>query len=194
MERRGRHVVRADQPLAIELASTIHAADDGVVDVLEDPDGLRTWLDANRDRLAGIRGLRRLDVRAALPAVRRLRDAGRALMAVAASGGRPAPADGAAGNEALRSAPGQVELRWKGSGRPAVVPAAAPDPLTELLALLALDLIDVLTGVHGEVQACGAPSCVLLFVRTHPRQAWCSPSCGNRARVARHYRRTRESN
>ncbi|MCX4390896.1 CGNR zinc finger domain-containing protein [Micromonospora peucetia] len=27
------------------------------------------------------------------------------------------------------------------------------------------------------------------FVREHSRQQWCKPSCGNRARVARHYQR-----
>jgi predicted RNA-binding Zn ribbon-like protein len=35
-----------------------------------------------------------------------------------------------------------------------------------------------------------AHDCVLLFTATHPRRQWCSPSrCGNRARVARYYRR-----
>ncbi|WP_433213714.1 CGNR zinc finger domain-containing protein [Microtetraspora malaysiensis] len=27
------------------------------------------------------------------------------------------------------------------------------------------------------------------FVKSHGRQEWCKPSCGNRARAARHYRR-----
>ncbi|WNM39110.1 CGNR zinc finger domain-containing protein [Micromonospora halotolerans] len=37
--------------------------------------------------------------------------------------------------------------------------------------------------------ACPAPRCVRYFVKEHPRQAWCKPSCGNRARVSRHYQR-----
>jgi predicted RNA-binding Zn ribbon-like protein len=32
---------------------------------------------------------------------------------------------------------------------------------------------------------CGAPSCGLFFLRNHWRQEWCTPGCGNRARVAR---------
>src|SRR5688500_8044535 len=193
MERIGCHVVRADQPLAIELASTIAAGEHGVVDALDDPDGLRTWIEVNRSRLDGLAGLRTIDGRgAALDAVRCLRDASRALMLAAATGGAPSPADVDVVNGALRAAPGHVELRWTARGRPATVPIGAAEPLTELLARLARDVVDVLTGEHGEVHACGAPSCVLLFVPTHPRQAWCSPSCGNRARVARHYRRTRE--
>ncbi|MEV8411642.1 CGNR zinc finger domain-containing protein, partial [Streptomyces niveus] len=31
------------------------------------------------------------------------------------------------------------------------------------------------------------------FVRSHPRREWCSADCGNRARVARHYRRRRDA-
>nr|WP_137969774.1 CGNR zinc finger domain-containing protein [Streptomyces antimycoticus] len=33
------------------------------------------------------------------------------------------------------------------------------------------------------------PNCLLFFVKHHARREWCSPACGNRVRVARHYRR-----
>jgi predicted RNA-binding Zn ribbon-like protein len=39
------------------------------------------------------------------------------------------------------------------------------------------------------LHACPAPRCVRYFLRERPQQAWCKPSCGNRARVARHYQR-----
>jgi len=42
-----------------------------------------------------------------------------------------------------------------------------------------------------ELRACLAPGCVLYFVKDHPRRAWCSTSCGNRERAARHYARRR---
>jgi predicted RNA-binding Zn ribbon-like protein len=35
------------------------------------------------------------------------------------------------------------------------------------------------------------PNCVLFFIKDHPRREWCSPGCGNRARVAHHYDRHR---
>jgi predicted RNA-binding Zn ribbon-like protein len=57
-------------------------------------------------------------------------------------------------------------------------------------ATIAADAIDLLTGTR-ELHLCGAPGCVLLFVKDHPRRAWCSDACGNRARQARHYARTR---
>ncbi|MFD8502059.1 CGNR zinc finger domain-containing protein, partial [Streptomyces sp. NPDC059687] len=34
-----------------------------------------------------------------------------------------------------------------------------------------------------------APNCLLFFVKNHARREWCSPTCGNRMRVARHHRR-----
>jgi predicted RNA-binding Zn ribbon-like protein len=42
-----------------------------------------------------------------------------------------------------------------------------------------------------DLRACLAPGCVLYFVKDHPRRAWCSTTCGNRARAARHYARHR---
>ncbi|MFE9682238.1 CGNR zinc finger domain-containing protein [Streptomyces sp. NPDC006285] len=31
------------------------------------------------------------------------------------------------------------------------------------------------------------------FLQDHPRQEWCTPSCGNRARVARHHERHKKT-
>ncbi|MEU9839973.1 CGNR zinc finger domain-containing protein [Actinomadura sp. NPDC048032] len=47
-------------------------------------------------------------------------------------------------------------------------------------------------GLAVEDAACEADDCVLLFLPAHPRRRWCSAArCGNRVRVARHYRRHR---
>ena len=43
----------------------------------------------------------------------------------------------------------------------------------------------------ADLRTCGAPGCVLMFLKHHPRREWCSNACGNRARQARHYDRTR---
>jgi predicted RNA-binding Zn ribbon-like protein len=43
------------------------------------------------------------------------------------------------------------------------------------------------------LRACHAPGCVLYFSKDHPRREWCSSTCGNRARVARHYKRHHSS-
>ncbi|MBI2237124.1 MAG: CGNR zinc finger domain-containing protein, partial [Actinobacteria bacterium] len=38
---------------------------------------------------------------------------------------------------------------------------------------------------------CAAPRCGRFFLAARPKQVWCTRACGNRARVARHYARTR---
>lgn len=70
---------------------------------------------------------------------------------------------------------------------------SATSPLDTALSTLARDAAALLTGNELELlRACQAPGCVQFFIKDHPRRNWCSPSCGNRARVAKHYARTRE--
>ena len=185
------HVVRADQPLAIELVSTVHVRDGATVDALTTPGELSAWLDVNDSRLDGI-ATARIDPVAVLEPVRELRGAVDRLARAAIAGQPPAPADVELVNTATRRAPAHRELRWTRRGRPVAVEVTPAGPADALLARLARDATGLLAGDHGELGACGGPSCILLFARTRPRQAWCSPACGNRARVARHYRRTRD--
>ena len=63
-----------------------------------------------------------------------------------------------------------------------------------VLGAFAADAIELLTGRSREdLRECGAPGCVLLYLKNHPRRAWCSNACGNRARQARHYQRARRT-
>jgi predicted RNA-binding Zn ribbon-like protein len=65
-------------------------------------------------------------------------------------------------------------------------------PVTAGLAGVAEDAIQLLAGDDAaSLRACYAPGCVLYFVKTHPRRQWCSVACGNRARAARHYQRSK---
>ncbi|MGI9031370.1 MAG: CGNR zinc finger domain-containing protein [Ilumatobacteraceae bacterium] len=182
------HVVRSDQPLAIELASTIHVADGSVVDALSTTSQLRTWLAINDERLSRPRPLAAGQL---LPDLRALRDALRRLFAAAIDHRRPLVADIASVNKATGCAPDHIELRWTSQHGPHGAHVGHADPGRAVLARIAADGIEVLTGAYGPLTACGGPSCVLFFVPAHPRQAWCSPGCGNRARVARHYQRSR---
>jgi predicted RNA-binding Zn ribbon-like protein len=44
----------------------------------------------------------------------------------------------------------------------------------------------------SRLRRCANPDCSMIFVAVNPRRTWCAPAvCGNRARVARHYRRVR---
>jgi predicted RNA-binding Zn ribbon-like protein len=130
-----------------------------------------------------------------------LRAAVRALFARTVSPGPASPADAhrlmpheealARLNAAAALEPVAPQLDWPAEGVPAAatLPSAA-DPDTRLLAALARATITFLTGPERELlRACTAPRCVRYFVKSHGRQEWCKPSCADRARAARHYRR-----
>ena len=72
---------------------------------------------------------------------------------------------------------------------------SAAYPLRAAIAGFAVDAVPLLAGDHdrGHLRACLAPACVLYFAQDHALREWCTPACGNRARVARHYRRTQEA-
>lgn len=198
----------AARELTLDLALTIrHDGHGGVADDLSEPRGLTRWVHDHGDELAGD-----LDVAAfaaddrALAAVRELRAAVRALFARAVSPEAPSPADALRllePAEALRrlnaaaaTVPAVPRLDWpQGAPPSAVTHPAAPVPgRVALAATLARSAVAFLAGPDRErLRACHAPRCVRYFIKEHPRQEWCKPSCGNRARVARHHERHRTS-
>ncbi|MGY0056133.1 CGNR zinc finger domain-containing protein [Streptomyces sp. LZ34] len=196
----------SDDRLALALAVTIrHDGNGGVADDLATPEGLTAWVRELAEPLGDA-----LDAQdftadaAALDAVRDLRAAVRALFARAVRPGPPSSADAhrllpgelavARLNAAAARVPGASCLEWAEGSAP-VIRAARPPGFTDadrLVAALARDAIGFLAGPERErLRACPAPRCVRYFVKDHPRQEWCKPSCGNRARVARHHRRHR---
>ncbi|WP_454131404.1 CGNR zinc finger domain-containing protein [Kitasatospora aureofaciens] len=81
-----------------------------------------------------------------------------------------------------------VRGQWPSSARPRSAesggrPSTRPGPCAAT---------DSLSGPQREqLRACTAPRCVRYSVKSHGRQGYCKPSCGDRARVARHCRRQR---
>ncbi|MFJ4537088.1 CGNR zinc finger domain-containing protein [Streptomyces tibetensis] len=138
---------------------------------------------------------------AQLTAVRALRDAVRALFARAVRPGEPSPADAARLmplpeavrhlNEAAARTPTVPALDWPEGAIPVVHrrPVGAGDDLTASLAHAVIAFLA--SPDRDRLRACHAPRCVRYFLKEHPRQEWCKPSCGNRARVARHHQRHR---
>jgi predicted RNA-binding Zn ribbon-like protein len=77
-------------------------------------------------------------------------------------------------------------------GQLRAVTAQHASPVRSALAGLGHEAVELLTGPSAvNLRACNAPGCVLYFVKSHPRREWCSETCGNRARAARHYQRVR---
>ncbi|MEV1118628.1 ABATE domain-containing protein [Actinosynnema sp. NPDC049800] len=174
--------------LALEFAGTVrHDGHGGLVDDLATPEGFTAWAgvradEALRQRAVELRwAVRSLFAHAAQADERldtpHLMDVGRALEVV---------------NDAAARAPRAARLEWDDQPRLRYVDSA--DEGDRLLAAVATAAIEFLAGgTRADLRACPAPRCIRYFVKAHPRQEWCKPSCGNRARVSRHYHRGRDS-
>lgn len=87
----------------------------------------------------------------------------------------------------------QEVLRTTGDGVGfELAPSVKALSVSALLASLAHEGARLLASPHAEqLRHCGNPDCILIFVdtsRSH-RRRWCSmDTCGNRAKVAKHYR------
>jgi predicted RNA-binding Zn ribbon-like protein len=180
------------EPLAVELHNTLYASAGEEIDGIETPESLGAWLDRIADRLpAPARdgdATRHREFLALRTAVREALHA--------ALEGKRVPAGGLEVlNEAAALAPVSplVVERPDGELRPETRYHAG-DATDIALAAIAADAIELLSGPGREdLRACGAPGCVLMFSKDHPRRTWCSAACGNRARQARHYERARRA-
>jgi predicted RNA-binding Zn ribbon-like protein len=186
--------VLPDEALPVRLMSTIWADTDGRHDDLRTTADVDAWLDA-------------VDVdRAGAPAndgelatARALRDAVRLLAAYVTADDRPGAAASAeqvgAALDLVNATAAELpapRLALRDGGLGVGAPAGA-SPVTTALARVAEQAVALLGGQDAaRLRACYAPGCVLYFVKTHPRRAWCSVACGNRVRAARHYQRARD--
>lgn len=176
------------EPLAIDLANTVMVVREGeTVDLLDLPESLQRWLEAERERLGEC-----AFAATQLESIRELRDAVRELLAAAAAGESPPVEALERVNAASAGVPVMAQLHVdEGGSLTAGELAEDRDPLAQLLAALARSAIDLLTGRSRErLKLCTAPSCGMFFLGT---RRWCCSACGNRARAARHYHRTRSA-
>jgi predicted RNA-binding Zn ribbon-like protein len=182
--------VRAE-PLAIELHNTLYASGSVHVDGLADQATAAAWLDAVSDRLPA-EGAGGDPCRGELIA---LREVVRDVLRAATERRSPARASIEALNQASARAPHSPGVRWRQHGAPQAITNYLSGQRADLvISAIAANAIELVTGPDRiQLRSCGAPGCVLIFLKDHPRREWCSPACGNRARQARHYQRTRRS-
>ncbi|GAA3841659.1 CGNR zinc finger domain-containing protein [Sphaerisporangium flaviroseum] len=190
--------------LALRFTRTIRARNGEVADALADTAGLTAWVRQNAADLGvdagGFTASDSLRDEVVL-----LRQAVRALFARAVAPGEPSSADAArlpaftealaAVNAAAMAVPLAPQLDWPACSEPTVrvTPSAQVSEQVRLRATLARAAIEFLAGPERErLRACPAPRCVIYFIKEHTRQEWCSVTCGNRARAARHYQRHRD--
>lgn len=182
--------------LPLDLARTLHRG--GTVDDLAEITGCTAWVRMRADVLGGWARAFTADESCRV-AVVELRRAVRALFAYAV---RPAPPTRPEAdqllplaealdvvNAAASRAPITPRLDWSGDDVPnAVIDTDETDPTILLTAALARATIEFLAGpLRADLRACTGPRCARYFIREHGRQAFCKPSCSNRARAARHY-------
>lgn len=182
------------EPMAIDLVNTLVPAAFGG-DLVATPDRIADWVEAEVERLPA-------DAvePPGVAAVGVLREALRTLFQAALDHTTPPGAPVRAVNAASRAGARYLELEWTARAAPRARPCwdrrAAGGHGAGLLVLgeIARSGIEVLGGPHRErLRRCEGPGCTLLFVALDPRRRWCAPHlCGNRVRVARHYRRRAE--
>lgn len=171
--------------LAVEFSGTLAAGPGRDADRLSSPSQLAAWLDDRGDRLPP----QGPETTARLGRFRALRDAVRDLLEAAASDLPPSGVALETVNEASASAASYPVL-----GSPGIVHVrmVSGDATVAILGAIARSAIELLSGPDRDrIRACAAPGCGRLFVATRPGRTWCSNACGNRARVARHYARSR---
>jgi predicted RNA-binding Zn ribbon-like protein len=163
--------------LALDLANTLRLERDGsTTDLLADRDRLANWL-----RRRGVAD------RVGAPELRALRGHVRALLAAAVQRRALPRTAAAAVNRAVAAAPAVAQL--EGDELVFHYHASPPDAF---LADIATSAISLVGGPRRDrLRRCAAPGCGRWFLASRPRQTWCRPSCGNRARLARFHQRRR---
>ncbi len=163
------------EPVAIDFANTVRRRGLEYVECLDSPRELVAWARFQRVRLT-VR-----EVAPRMEEVRELRDAVFALL-LAATRGEPAPPGVEQRlNAALAVLPLTPQLQL---GEVVLTAPGGAPALDELLARAAASTLDMLR--DPALAFCDAPSCGQFFLRHRGDQRWCGPSCGTRARVARH--------
>ncbi|WP_328991657.1 ABATE domain-containing protein [Kribbella sp. NBC_01245] len=194
--------------LAFNLAATIrNDGQGGVADGLDSPAKVDAWVLDNADlagRLVGelAGALNRFEADAeGVERIVGVRRAVRSLFAQVVGLEAASKADAqrllepgvaiAQLNDAAKDLRGPL-LEWASDGP---VPRWEPveglaEPIDLLIAALGRSGVGFLVGPDRDrLRACPAARCVKYFLQDDPRQTWCTPTCGNRERVNRHYRK-----
>jgi predicted RNA-binding Zn ribbon-like protein len=177
----------AEPLVALDLVDTHALCLDPPKDFIADEAGHDRWWELEAGRLPGAPP-------PATSATRRLRSVLRGLFEAHLTGGTPDPqliADLNAAAAAVPTSPrldgwgaqAQAGTRWHDdyNGHPGLAAIAG-----EAIRLLAdRERLE-------KLRSCADPACSMLFLAENKRRVWCAANvCGNRARVARHYERTR---
>lgn len=165
-------------PLAVDLADTVRVVQGEEVELLVDEEALATWVAHEQHRFPMADA-----APGHLPAVLELRDAVRGVLVAHASAEPPPSRDLELLNDVSARCPSYPKMLGDGTS---VIVELNRDRFDVFRAQVARSTLEMLEKEPTALDVCRAPSCGMLFVPGNRRQRWCSPQCGNRARVARH--------
>jgi predicted RNA-binding Zn ribbon-like protein len=124
--------------------------------------------------------------------LRRLRSVLREMIEALVDAGPVPPAAVSDLNSFMQSAPASTRLLLTGTGLQAQTQWHGEYGGNPRLAFIAAQAADFLSDPSkvSQLRRCANPACLMIFIAANPRRSWCTSGvCGNRARVARHYRR-----
>ena len=178
---------RIDGVLAIDFANTVACDACGVGDALRGSREFEKWLRARPE--VGVRSL----TDGELTRLRAFRRDLRATLRAAARQTRPPSWALGAVNRAARRFRRIRALRWRGGTWAVEERKPVSDPVVRLTGELCESAFGAITGKGtGRLRECQGSRCAHFILARTRAQLWCSPTgCGNRARVARHYWRSR---
>lgn len=170
--------------LCLDFAATVAQRDTAERDLLATPNDLATWF-----HVASLPPTNRRISREGLATARELREAVHELARARVDGHKPARPAIHVVNAAAQPGPPAATLAPDAN----IAIAASSAPLESLLAVVARDTVDLLSGpyVH-RIRACLGPDCSLFFVdRSRPgSRRWCAmAACGEKASSATYRRR-----
>lgn len=171
--------------LALDFANTIRVEDGYQIELLNTPADLHRWLSVEPAPLPAVEAISPAE----LVDFRGVRDAAVAVLYAAAAGQVLPPRPVGALNDRVR-ATGVARLLGSSPGTAMHEAAGAATGLSAVAGVCAAAVVDLVAREDlANLAVCHAPGCGQFFHRSRPNQRWCSPGCGNRARVDRHRHR-----
>jgi predicted RNA-binding Zn ribbon-like protein len=177
----------AEPLVALDLVDTQVLAVDPPVDLFADPARERDWWALQAARLPA-------GPRPGAAATRRLRTVLRGLFDARLAGADPDPALVEDLNATAASVPTSPRLAGWGDAARAETRWHNDYGGNAVLAAIAAEAIGLLADPRRreQLRRCANPACSMLFLAENKRRVWCTANvCGNRARVARHYERSK---
>jgi predicted RNA-binding Zn ribbon-like protein len=175
------------QGLALDLSNTVAIADGTEHDLIGSTHDYEQWATGEANFVPG--GSLRL-LRDARNELLDLRTAIRSCLIAVAAGERAPKRAVAVLNRASSEAPLWLELDADAS----TLRERSSAPVVDtVVARYARSAIELLATEANLLRRCPAPSCGMFYLSSREGQRWCSPQCGTRARVARHYHSKRRA-